>query len=175
MQTTATYDSQSRNFILDSPTISSTKFFVPNSSKYGNCCVVFANLVIFGKSYGTHAFFVMLRDEKTGSLCLGIQFGDLRDKFDNSWIQFHNAKIPRENLLNRFYNVRDNGDYIKKLEKKDGKAWEKILTQLSALNSLHYFGSCASLYQSLRITCNFLKQSPPLLKAKPTNGEFFAV
>ena len=72
LETTATYDPKTQEFILHSPTITSTKWWPGNLGKSSNHSVVMAQLYTQGKCYGAHPFFVQLRDIKTHQPLPGI-------------------------------------------------------------------------------------------------------
>ena len=61
IETTATYDPDTETFIINSPTLTSTKWWPGGLGITCNCCVLMANLVIRGKNYGMHPFFVQYR------------------------------------------------------------------------------------------------------------------
>lgn len=58
LETTATLDMQTDQFIIHSPTPSSTKYWPGDMGRYSTHALVFAQLVIEGNSYGVHAFIV---------------------------------------------------------------------------------------------------------------------
>ena len=62
LETTATYDSQTEEFVLHSPTITAYKWWPGGLGKTANCAVVMANLITpDGVKRGPTAFFVQLR------------------------------------------------------------------------------------------------------------------
>ena len=62
LETTATYDPNREEFILDSPTLTSTKWWVGGLGKTATHGVVQAQLVLpNGRRMGPHLFFVQLR------------------------------------------------------------------------------------------------------------------
>ena len=65
LETTATYDAKTQEFILHSPTITASKWWPGNLGKSANYAVVMAELIIGGKKHGPHAFIVQLRDTNT--------------------------------------------------------------------------------------------------------------
>jgi len=72
--------------------------------------VIWAQLIIKGKSYGVHPFVVPLRDKKTLKLYERVRIGDCGSKLglhliDNGYIGFDNYKIPAENILDRVSGV----------------------------------------------------------------------
>mmetsp|Transcript_9009 Transcript_9009/g.8406 ORF Transcript_9009/g.8406 Transcript_9009/m.8406 type:complete len:104 (+) Transcript_9009:343-654(+) len=58
IETTATFDKQTDEFVINSPTISSTKYWPGDSGLHANHAMVFAKLVIDGKSHGVQPFLV---------------------------------------------------------------------------------------------------------------------
>jgi len=65
MQTTATWDPSSRQFIIHSPTTLSDKYWITNSAVHAQWSVVFAQLIMQGKNQGIHGFLV-----RYATLCL---------------------------------------------------------------------------------------------------------
>ena len=61
LETTATYDAASREFILHTPTLTATKWWPGGMGKTSTHAVVMARLVLKGKDHGPHAFIVQLR------------------------------------------------------------------------------------------------------------------
>jgi len=119
LETTATYELEREQFVLHSPTVTSTKFWPGGLGKTMNHAIVVAQLIIGGKRYGVHPFFVQLRDIDTHRPLPGIELGDIGPKFgydtvDNGFMRFDNHRIPRENLLMRYQEVTKDGKYIKK-------------------------------------------------------------
>ena len=117
LQTTATYDLATQQFVIDTPTLQSTKFW---NSGVGSCathCVLYAQLILKGKCYGVHVFFVQLRDENHYPLP-GIEIGDCGRKLgdnaiDTGYIRFKDHRIPREHMLAKKSVVTAEGEYIK--------------------------------------------------------------
>jgi len=65
LETTATYDPKTEQFVLHSPTTTSTKWWPGNLGKSANHAVVVAQLYTQGKCHGPHSFWVQLRDLET--------------------------------------------------------------------------------------------------------------
>lgn len=62
------------------------------------------------KDHGVHAFICRIRNDN-GTLCKGVEVRDCGYKvglngIDNGAIAFHDVRIPRENLLDKFASVR---------------------------------------------------------------------
>jgi acyl-CoA oxidase len=52
LETTATFDKEKDEFVINSPTITSTKYWPGEIGKFGNWAVVYAKLIINGKGHG---------------------------------------------------------------------------------------------------------------------------
>mmetsp|Transcript_38475 Transcript_38475/g.49672 ORF Transcript_38475/g.49672 Transcript_38475/m.49672 type:complete len:678 (+) Transcript_38475:70-2103(+) len=116
LETTATYDQSSDEFVITSPTVTSTKWWIGGAAETATHSTVFAKLYVNGKDYGVHTFIVPLRDMSSLQVLPGIRIGDCGMKMggngiDNGWLQFQNVRIPRENLLSRFASLSADGIY----------------------------------------------------------------
>lgn len=117
LQTEAVYIKDKDEFDIHSPTLESTKWWIGQLGKCANYCIVFAQLIIDGKSYGPHPFMVQIRSLEDHKPLKGITVGDIGPKFgfnaaDNGFIRFNHVRIPRKNMISRFFNVSDEGKYI---------------------------------------------------------------
>lgn len=113
METTATWDAKTQEFIINSPSIISQKYWITNGSLHSNYAIVFAQLNMNGKKEGIHVFFVKIRNENK-SVCEGVFIEDMGHKLglngvDNARIAFNNVRIPRINLLNKYSDVDEKG------------------------------------------------------------------
>ncbi|MCH2021873.1 MAG: acyl-CoA dehydrogenase family protein [Saprospiraceae bacterium] len=114
-ETTATYDQDKDEIIINSPTLSSGKDYIGNAAVHGQMASVFAQLIVNGENHGVHAVLVQLRDKK-GNIGKGIKIEDCAYKLglngvDNGRIWFDNVRVPRFNLLNKFGSIDQNGIY----------------------------------------------------------------
>lgn len=114
--TTATYDAQSQEFIINTPFRAAWKEYIGNAAVDGLAAVVFAQLITKGVNHGVHAFYVELRDPETKEFLPGIQGLDDNIKgglngIDNGRLAFDHVRIPRTNLLNRYGDVAVDGSY----------------------------------------------------------------
>lgn len=114
--TTAHYDKETREFVINTPSEEAMKFWIGGAAKTSNTSVVFAQLIIDGVSQGPHAFLVPIRDKENHMPLSGIVLGDCGKKegleaIDNGYMIFKNFRIPKENLLNRFSEVSDLGEF----------------------------------------------------------------
>lgn len=115
IETTATYNHQQKTFTIHTPNVAAQKEYIGNAALHGEMATVFAKLIIDGKDYGVSAFVVSLRD-KQGKILPGISIEDCGRKMglngvDNGKISFNNVVIPKENMLDRFASVNDEGNF----------------------------------------------------------------
>ena len=108
LQTTATFDPNSKQFVINTPTERDIKIWIGNLAKDATYGVVFANLITQGKNHGVHPFVVQLRDEVFHRPLTGLLIGDMGPKtgyqtLDNGFIRFNNYRVPREALLSKFF------------------------------------------------------------------------
>eukprot|EP01100_Stratorugosa_tubuloviscum_P005869 TRINITY_DN257_c0_g2_i1.p1 TRINITY_DN257_c0_g2~~TRINITY_DN257_c0_g2_i1.p1 ORF type:complete len:782 (-),score=436.30 TRINITY_DN257_c0_g2_i1:86-2431(-) len=118
IETTATFDLNTDEFIINSPTLTSTKWWIGALAETATHAVVYARLILKGNDYGPHVFIVQLRNVNNGEILDGRIIGDCgtkmgRNGLDNGWAQFRNVRIPRQNMLMRWATVSTNGEYIK--------------------------------------------------------------
>ncbi|XP_073540024.1 peroxisomal acyl-coenzyme A oxidase 1 isoform X2 [Phyllobates terribilis] len=123
LETTATYDPSTQEFILNSPTISSLKWWPGGLGKTSNHAVVLAQLYTQGECKGLHAFIVPIRHIGTHEPLPGVTVGDIGPKFgfdetDNGFLKFDKVRIPRENMLMKYAQVEPDGKYVKPLSDK---------------------------------------------------------
>lgn len=114
IMTTATYDHENREFIINTPCKEAMKFWIGGAGKTSNICVCFAQLLIGDVNHGPHVFIVPLRDHRTYHPLPGITIGDCGKKegldgIDNGFIIFDNVRIPKVNFLNRLSDVTEEG------------------------------------------------------------------
>eukprot|EP00160_Parvularia_atlantis_P017138 Unigene5768_Nuclearia_a/m.17629 Unigene5768_Nuclearia_a/g.17629 ORF Unigene5768_Nuclearia_a/g.17629 Unigene5768_Nuclearia_a/m.17629 type:complete len:704 (-) Unigene5768_Nuclearia_a:44-2155(-) len=114
LETTATFDPRSDEFVIHTPTLTATKWWIGGAAHSATHAVVFAQLIVDGKKYGVKPFIVQLRNPSDYSLRPGITIGDCgakmgRHGIDNGWIQFTYVRINREWMLSRHTQVGADG------------------------------------------------------------------
>jgi len=126
LETTATFLPESKggqkggSWIINSPTLTSGKFWPGTLGRTANHAMVIAQLIDGeGKHRGIHNFLVQLRSMEDHTLLPGVETGDIGPKIgyntmDNGFAYFRNIKIPRRNMAMRFASVDENGKYKKK-------------------------------------------------------------
>ncbi|PIO55938.1 acyl-CoA dehydrogenase, middle domain protein [Teladorsagia circumcincta] len=125
LETTATYDAKTQEFVLHSPTRTAMKWWPGNLGKSANHAVVVACLIIDGKNFGPHNFIVPLRDPETHMPLKGITVGDIGPKMatgpiDNGFLSFDHCRIPRNNMLMKHARVTPDGKYARPPHAKIG-------------------------------------------------------
>ena len=120
LETTATYDPATGEFVIDSPTPSSRKDYIGGAANTARVAAVFAQLITGGEGHGVHCFVVPIRDDD-GNDRPGVTTSDCQYKgglpgVDNGRIQFDQVRIPRDNLLNKYADVAEDGTYSSPIE-----------------------------------------------------------
>ncbi|EFC38828.1 peroxisomal acyl-CoA oxidase-like protein [Naegleria gruberi] len=120
IETTATYDPKTQQFIVNTPNPKAMKTWI-GGAQYCHFSVVFAHLIIGGENKGVHVFLVPMRDRNTQKLLPGVYVEDVEYKLglngiDNYSFGFNNVRIPRTNLLNRYSDVTPEGKYVCKFK-----------------------------------------------------------
>lgn len=115
LQTTAEYDKHTEEFILNTPTLQSIKWWPGCLGKVATHVVLYAQLIIDGKEHGLNVFLLQIRDENHLPL-KGIRLGDLGTKVgdhanDTGFMILENVRVPREFMLNKFKTVSKEGIY----------------------------------------------------------------
>ncbi|KAG1360763.1 peroxisomal acyl-coenzyme A oxidase 1 [Cocos nucifera] len=120
LETTATFDPKTDEFIIHSPTLTSSKWWPGGLGKVSTHAVVYAHLITEGKDHGVHGFIVQLRSLDNHSPLPGITIGDIGTKFgngayntmDNGVLRFDHVRIPRSQMLMRVSQVTREGKFI---------------------------------------------------------------
>lgn len=119
LETTATFDPQTDEFIIHSPTLTSSKWWPGGLGKVATHAIAYARLIVGGRDYGVNGFIVQLRSLEDHSPLPGITVGDIGMKFgngayntmDNGVLQFDHVRIPRDQMLMRVSQVTREGKY----------------------------------------------------------------
>ena len=136
LETIATYVPETKEFVINSPTFTSRKWWIGAAGKLATHGVVQAQLILpDGKNVGPHLFFIQLRSlSKLPAIrmytCIdsftddhrtlpGITLGDIGPKamggfssVDNGYAVFDHVRIPRHYMLSKFAQVTDDGRYV---------------------------------------------------------------
>ena len=113
--TTATYDEATHEFVIHTPFRAAWKDYLGNAALHGEAAVVFAQLITKNVNHGVHAFYVPIRDAQKNFLPgIGGEDDGLKgglNGIDNGRLHFDQVRIPRDNLLNRYGDVAEDGTY----------------------------------------------------------------
>ncbi|CAL5436943.1 unnamed protein product [Camellia sinensis] len=120
LETTATFDPQTDEFVIHSPTLTSSKWWPGGLGKVSTHGVIYARLITDGRDHGVHGFIVQLRSLEDHSPLPGITVGDIGMKFgngayntmDNGVLRFDHVRIPRDQMLMRVSQVTREGKYM---------------------------------------------------------------
>ncbi len=132
LETTATYDEATGEFVVTTPTDSARKDYIGNAAMHARLAVVFAQLVVGGEARGVHALVVPVRDED-GNVLPGVRIEDCGHKIglngvDNGRIWFDDVRVPRDALLDRYAEVREDGTYFSEIENPDRRFFTMLGT-----------------------------------------------
>ncbi|KAH8370684.1 hypothetical protein KR093_004686, partial [Drosophila rubida] len=118
LETRADYDRASDEFVLNSPKISSYKFWPGGLGHASNYCLVMAQLYIDNVCKGPHMFFVQVREEGSHEPRPGVHIGEIGKKLgfvgvNNGFLGLKNVRIARTRMLMRHAQVHSDGTYVK--------------------------------------------------------------
>ncbi|KAJ3319820.1 acyl-Coenzyme A oxidase [Boothiomyces sp. JEL0866] len=113
METTAVWDGNTREWIINTPTVLAQKYWITNGAVHAKWVCVFAQTTVNGKDEGIHVFLVRIRNENM-TVCEGVQVDEMGYKLgcngvDNAKLTFTNVRIPAENILNKYADIDENG------------------------------------------------------------------
>ena len=132
LQTTATYDHETRELVVHTPTAHDNKDWIGNAADHGRMAAVFCQLVVDGESHGVHCVLVPLRDDR-GNVLDGIRIEDCGHKLglngvDNGRIWFDQVRVPVDNLLDRYGAITDDGAYTSPIDNPDRRFFTMLGT-----------------------------------------------
>ena len=148
IETTATYDHATRSFIINTPSELARKEYIGNAAVHGQAATVFAKIIVEGKDYGVAAFVVPLR-EKNGTLKPGVTIKDCGRKLglngvDNGVIYFKNVVIPKDDMLNKFAGVSDEGKFVSPISSDNRRFFTMLGTLVGGRIGIPRSGNAAS-------------------------------
>ncbi|KAM1521698.1 hypothetical protein ACFX13_012074 [Malus domestica] len=121
IETTATFDPTTDEFIIHSPTLTSSKWWSGGLGKIATHAVVYARVITHdGQDHGVNGFIVQIRSLDDHLPLPGITVGDIGTKFgsgafnsvDNGVLRFDHVRIPRNQMLMRVAHVTREGKYV---------------------------------------------------------------
>jgi len=140
METTAHYDKEKQEFVINTPTAKAQKYWITNGAVHAHYAIVFARLIHNGVDEGLHGFLVNIRDEANLSVKEGCKVWDMGYKIglngvDNAALWFSNVRIPRLNLLDAHSSMDENGVFKSKIEDKSARRRKRFLVLADQLLS----------------------------------------
>ena len=118
IETTATFDEEADEFVLNSPSVSSTKFWIGSLGVWATHAIVVARLLVKGTDYGNHLFLTQVRNLDTQELEPDVVIHDQGEKamgtyagMDNGAMRLHRKRIPRSQMLAGYASVDRDGTY----------------------------------------------------------------
>lgn len=123
LETTATYDKSTQEFLLHSPTLTALKWWPGTLGKTATHAIVVARLFIDGRDFGPFSFVVQIRDLETHLPLPGVSVGDIGPKMgfafmDNGYLGFDHCRVPRNAMLMKNAKVTEDGTFIEPKAKK---------------------------------------------------------
>lgn len=114
IKTTATYNHDTGLITIDTPGKNDNKEYIGNAL-HAAMGSVFAQLIVGGQNRGVHALLVPLRGDRNREFP-GITIIDNGYKLglngvDNGKLWFTQVQVPRENLLDRYGSITEEGEY----------------------------------------------------------------
>ena len=148
LETTATFDPATDEFVINSPTPTSRKDYIGGAASHAGVAAVFAQLITGGESHGVHCFVVPLRDQKGNDLP-GITTSDDKHKgglgaVDNGRIMFDDVRVPRDNLLDKYGHVDEDGTYSSPIESTTARFFTMLGTLIRGRVSVGGSASAAT-------------------------------
>src|SRR3954453_9779091 len=130
--TMATSEPETQELVVHTPDDDARKDYIGNAARDGRMAVVFAQLIAGGQPRGVHAVLVPIRDEDDNVLD-GIRIEDCGPKLglngvDNGRIWFDHVRVPRENLLDRYATVSEDGVYHSTIESATKRFFSMLAT-----------------------------------------------
>lgn len=120
METTAEYDLEKKEFIVNTPSTLAQKYWITNGAVHAKHVVVMAQLIVKGQNHGIHAILVRIRDNALKTMP-GVTIEDMGYKMglngvDNAKLSFDHVRVPREALLNRWSDVAEDGTFTSHID-----------------------------------------------------------
>ena len=116
METTATWDAKTKEWVIHTPTVLGQKYWITNGAVHSHFCLVFAQTYVPHPSdtskmvhEGIHAFLVRIRSDDM-KVMPGVRVEDMGHKMgcngvDNGKLWFEHVRVKPDALLDRFSQV----------------------------------------------------------------------
>jgi len=164
METTATFDPDTKELIVHTPSPLAQKYWITNGALHAHHVVVFAHLISHGVNHGIHAVLVPIRDKELNVLPdvlveeMGYKMG--LNGVDNAKLTFDNVRVPIDNLLDKYSKLSEDGELtsdIKSTRARFLAVADQLLAGRICIASMCIGGAKASLaiaikYSATRLT-----------------------
>jgi alkylation response protein AidB-like acyl-CoA dehydrogenase len=165
-ETTATFDQENDEFVIHSPTLTSSKWWIGMSGHTATHTVALCNLIIKNERKGLYWFLIPLRSQTTGMLQPGVSAGSLGSKagrhgLDSGYIQFSKVRIPRENMLMKWATVQKDGTFTQ--PKNLALSYLTLISERVIFLNLTYYTTSQALTIAIRYNCSRIQNEKKLI------------
>ena len=159
IMTEAQYDHKNQCFYLNSPSDMAMKYWIGALAEIGTMAVIWAQLIIDGKSYGPQPFVVPIRNPETHEVYPGVKVMDCGHKngsnnIDNGAVMFENYKIPKDYCLDRYSGINQKGEYFSAFKNSD-KLFGFYMAPLSVGRSFVNSNTIGASFNALAIAIRY--------------------
>ena len=144
IETQAIFDKGKDEFIINSPTITSSKFWIGGVGINSNFTVLIAKLIIEGKDYGPHAFITQIRNLRSHKVFNGAFIGEIGAKMglsssDQGFTRYEFLSLPKTSLLNRYSTIDKSGIYSTRFDPIQILTMSNLIVRVKTLTKFWAF------------------------------------